>query len=789
MTARRPLVLAAEALLLAVTLAAVVGMARLFEGGGWLGPLAANAVAAHVAATVLRRRGLSLPVAGILMVVAAAVVVTWTSYWSTTVAGLPTGDTWSAMRVDLGDAWVLYQDVRAPAPVARGFVLASCLALWVVAYVADWAAFRLWVPFEATLPASTLFLFTALMGAPRGRGWAVALYAGALLSFLLVHRMARQDGTAHWVADRRALGTRSLLTAGAGLGVAAVLAGTLIGPAVPGAGSPGILDPRSLRGDNARVTVSPLVDIRSRLVDQRAVEVFTVRSSERSYWRLTSLEEFDGTIWSSSGSFGAADGALPESVEADVATSTFEQSFTISALAAIWLPAAYEPRALDAPGAKVRYDEESATLIVDNGITSSDGITYRVISDSPRVTPDDLSGADEGLPRDIRDRFLALPDGFSPRVQALAQELTARATTPAEQARALQDHLRTFTYSLDVQRGHSEDALEDFLFTTQIGYCEQFAGAFAAMARSIGLPARVAVGFTPGLADPDEPGLYHVRGENAHAWPEVYIPGAGWVLYEPTPGRGAPFAESYTGVPEQQAAPDDPSGTVTVPSTATTEAIPSGTPTTFEGRDPDANLAATGATTDGSSGTSDSLPARYLTKPIGQAAPVVALVVLAYALLFPIGLLLRRGLRRRRAATPSDQIELAWTETVEAAALVGYAERPSDTYFERAHRLAAVLGDAERSAFTLARCREAATYSAEGASEADASAALTAAAELRAIATARASRPARIRPWFDPRSLLRTWRRDHTARQRRITLTARGDLEQERELVGSMDRG
>ena len=93
-----------------------------------------------------------------------------------------------------------------------------------------------------------------------------------------------------------------------------------------------------------------------------------MRSPERSYWRLTSLEEFDGTIWSSSGSFGAADGALPESVEADVATSTFEQSFTISALAAIWLPSAYEPRALSAPGVEVRYDEESSTLIVDNDI-------------------------------------------------------------------------------------------------------------------------------------------------------------------------------------------------------------------------------------------------------------------------------------------------------------------------------------------------------------------------------------------------------------------------------------
>ena len=108
---------------LAVTLAAVLGMARLFDGGGWLGPLAANAVAAHLAAAALRRRGLSLPVAAVLMAIGAAIVVTWTSYWSTTTAGP------AHRRHLVGDArstsatrGSLYQDVVAPAPVARGFV-------------------------------------------------------------------------------------------------------------------------------------------------------------------------------------------------------------------------------------------------------------------------------------------------------------------------------------------------------------------------------------------------------------------------------------------------------------------------------------------------------------------------------------------------------------------------------------------------------------------------------------------------------------------------------------------
>lgn len=787
MTARRPLVVAAEVGLAAVTLAAVLGMSRLFDGGGWLGPLAANAVAAHVVAAALRRRGLSLPVAGALMVVAAALVATWTSYWSTTVAGIPTGDTWTAMQADLGNAWTLYQHVVAPAPVERGFVLASCIALWFTAYVADWAAFRLWVPFEATLPAGTLFLFTALLGAPRGRGWAVALYAGALLAFLLLHRMVRQDGSSHWVADRRAMGHRSLLTAGAGLGVVAVLAGSVLGPSFPGADSPGVLDPRSLRGDDSRVTISPLVDIRSRLVDQATVEVFKVRSPERSYWRLTSLERFDGRIWSSSGSYGKADGELPKAVDADVATETFEQSFSISSLAAIWLPTAYEPRAIAVEGLHIRYDEDSATLIVDNDVPNSDGLVYKMTSASPRIAAEDLSGLTGEAPEEIRDRFLALPADFSPRVRGLAEELTAGATSPAEQARALQDHLRTFEYSLNVQPGHSENAIEDFLFETRIGYCEQFAGSFAAMARSIGLPARVAVGFTPGDEDPADPGLYSVRGEYAHAWPEVFIAGAGWVAYEPTPGRGMPNAEAYTGVPEAQAAASNPGGFDVAPPTTAGDTIPSG-PSTTLARNPDANVQA-GGPQDGGGGQNDSAPVRLVLRPLARVAPIVGGFLLGYALLFPLGLLLRRTLRRRRATTPLEQIELAWLESVEEAAAVGFQEQPSDTYFERAHHLASALPKAESAAFALAGRLEAGTYSAEGADEDDAVVAQAAAEEIRTATRELAPRLTLVGRWFDPRSLVRGWRRDHTARQRRITLTARGDLEQERELVGSSDRG
>lgn len=776
MRSRAALVLVAEVSLALLTVATVIGMGRLFAGAGWLLPLTLNAAAAHLLATLLRRRGLSLPAAAVLMTLTAMLAVTWTTQWSTTVVGLPTASTWSAMVADLGDAWSTYQDVIAPAPVVAGFIVAACLAIWCVAYVADWAAFRLWVPFEATLPAGTLFLFTALLGSSAGRAWAIVLYAGALLGFLLLHRMAREDRDGHWGAGRAELGHRALLRTGGSLALVAVLTGAVVGPLLPGADSPGVLDPRSLSGGGgSRVTISPLVDIRSRLVEQAAVEVFQVRSPQRSYWRLTSLETFDGTIWSSSGSYGRVDGALPEAVAADVATETFEQSFEIEALAAIWLPSAYEPRALDAAGLEVRYDEDSATLIVDNDVPDSDNLTYRVTSASPRIGPADLGGFADQVPQEIRDRFTQLPADFSPRVSALAVELTRGVDRPADKARVLQDHLRGFEYSLEVQPGHSGDVLEAFLLGTQVGYCEQFAGAFAAMARSIGLPARVAVGFTPGEEDPGDPGLYRVRGEYAHAWPEVFIAGAGWVAYEPTPGRGIPAAEPYTGVPEQQAAASQPGTSVAAPPTTSADTIPSDS--SGQAQDPRALDADLGADESLSSdrSSSDSLLSRFVVGPISRILPWLAAALALYLILFPLSLVLLGRLRRRRASTPGAELDLAWSEALAGARLVGFEAHASHTYPETAGRMAAALPAAGSSPWDLALALETGTYSPAGAGEAETAVAWAASAEIRRAARESAHWRASLRHWLDPRVASHGRRRVKRAKKRRITMSARGE--------------
>ncbi len=165
----------------------------------------------------------------------------------------------------------------------------------------------------------------------------------------------------------------------------------------------------------------------------------------------------------------------------------------------------------------------------------------------------------------------------TPASRSWPSEHIAGARTPYDAARRIQTFLRSapFRYSLDVPADQSQNALVDFLFNTRAGFCQQFAAAFAVLAREVSLPTRVAVGFTEGYRDAQ--GVYHVKDADAHAWPEVWFDGIGWVAFEPTPGRGSPdpASQAVTGVQPHQA--DAPSTPTTTPG-ATTVAPNSATP-------------------------------------------------------------------------------------------------------------------------------------------------------------------------------------------------------------------
>jgi transglutaminase-like putative cysteine protease len=164
------------------------------------------------------------------------------------------------------------------------------------------------------------------------------------------------------------------------------------------------------------------------------------------------------------------------------------------------------------------------------------GETYQV--DAILTTPNRLQLQEAGTayPEWITQKYLQLPRDFSPRIQELAKEITAGAQTPFEKVTLITRYLReNIAYSQTIPNPPSnKDSLEWVVFDYKQAYCVYYASAEVLMLRSVGIPARMAVGFAQGERDGDK---YVVRRLNSHAWPEVYFPNIGWVEFEPTAGQ------------------------------------------------------------------------------------------------------------------------------------------------------------------------------------------------------------------------------------------------------------
>ncbi|MEZ5233860.1 MAG: DUF3488 and transglutaminase-like domain-containing protein [Acidimicrobiales bacterium] len=744
---RPTLRLPAELSLWVVTAAAAVSFDRLFDERSFLAPVLLAVVASHAFAAFLRRRRVPVAIAAVASMVAMVLVLTWVFYFFTTRAGLPGALTWDTFTADLREAVTRFREDQAPVEPVRGFVAGSAVGFWIVAFLADWSAFRLWAPLESTIPAGSLFVFASLLGADQSRTVTTVLFFLAAVGFLLLHRLARLEMSPSWVRGDSRSGVRAQLAVGGGITAVALVGVALVGPFLPGATAAPLLDVKDIgNDDDTRITVSPLVDIKQRLVDQRETEVFRVTSPVHAYWRLTALDEFDGRTWKSSKRFEKVDGDLPGATSAGDTQVT--QQFSISNLAQIWLPAAFEPLSVTAEDRQVRWEPTTATLIVDR--ETSDGLEYSVTSSVTDHAPDELRGAGPVVPSDIADEFLALPRRLPDSVQQLARDITAGAGTPYDRALALQNYFRdNYTYSVEVTGGQDINAIEEFLFSdVQAGYCEQFAGSFAAMARSIGLPARVAVDSRWATREPERPDSYIVKGRHSHAWPEVYLDGFGWVLFEPTPGRGAANA-TYTGTSELQDSDVAPNGVTTTTTAPVVD--PTATSLPFE-EFPAGGVVSEGLPEEGLGGGGGSTPAVNTT----GARVVLAIIglVAAYVLAVPTARALRRRRRRARAGDGNARIDVAWRDATDALHLIGVHQAVGETPNEFA-----VRADNRSRAGTqmreLAELTTSARYAPDAADDAAVQRAVVLADGVSRAVREQTTTGERIKAELDPRPLLR----------------------------------
>ncbi len=735
-----------EAALVSVTVVVGAGMSRLFTDGSFLSDVLALAVVVHVIAAAARRARLPVLAAGLVCGASLAVTATVLLYPSTAWLVLPTVDTVGAARDHLVDAWSVVNASSAPVAPAPGLVLSAAAALSAGAFLADTAAFRMRAAVTAVVPASAVYGFTVAAGTGDGAVRHGALFSGAV-GATMVALWLRNRRVDTWMEPRPGRGTAAMARAGSAALMLAVVAGAVAGPRLPGASAepwvdlaefevtdaaPWVDRPspqpepwadfelRSTAGGSTsgsdgnpggpRVLVSPLVQIRSRLIELSDRELFTVEvlQDERQYWRLTSLDEFDGNGWGARSDYADATGPLAGTIDPATAGAAILQTVSLSGLGNSYLPVAFEPRrVIDDGGVALEYETASGSLIKARpaALSGPGRFTYSAESVVPAIAdPDRLRAVDtSALDPDFLAFNTQLPEDARQVVLDEAHRVTAGSRSDYHRALLLQDYFRLdggFRYDLQVHSAHGTDSLEEFLFDVRAGYCQQFATAYAAMARSVGLPTRVAVGFTWGEWDSTrgEQGAYVVRGKHAHAWPEVYFAGAGWVRFEPTPGRGAPGDFAITGHVANQAGLQPP-GELSAPQP---DAAPSGVSGDAAGsgfaglRSPLDEDAASG-----SDAAERSAGAGGDAGPFGQGVPrlvAVGVLVLAAAALMlgsvpVLRRLNRRRVRARLANDPAGLIEEWWGDAVEALALAGLAPRTFETPLELARRVAAARGE------------------------------------------------------------------------------------------------
>lgn len=675
--------------------AAAWGFVRIFETPDDVVPVVGAALASAGLAILVRRAGLGLIVSALVSLAAvAALVVRRFAPGTGRLGVIPDGDTLTVLR-ELGRAGAEeFSSVRAPVEATDPFLAAAMVATWVMAWLTDWGANRLRLAFEPVLPAGLLFAFSSILGSGAYRRSSTVLFLGAVMIWALTQRHVGLSRHEVWLAEDRRRGLAAVTRSGVAVALVASLLGLTLGARLPGADANELIEWRTTTEGPRRV-VSPFVNLSERLVSNDDSVLFRVTADQPSYWRLAGLDTIEGDAWTITDDFVVSEGVLPGELPRLGATKTVTQRFEIVNLAEIWLPAAYAPAVLSDANVEATWNSETASLTVSQESDDSDGATYRVESVVPVYSAAELAAAPTDVPSEIAERYLALPDDLSPEVARQAEAVTAGATSRYEQMLRLQDWFRTFDYSLDLgPRG--DDPVETFL-DERVGFCQQFSGTFALMARQLGAPARVAVGFTwgdpvdtassdetasldesaslDGTAPLDGATTYEITSRHTHAWPEVWFEGLGWVAFEPTPTRGAPDA-GYTNLsPRQDSLVDPVTDDATTPTTA--PALPSDPTTVPSFLDPapvDADGGSLVATDDG--GISVPWP-----------VPAVLGVAAAWAVGVPALRAARWRRRRDRAVGPLERIEVAWAEAIEElGGGFGLRRRPTETRAEFASR-------------------------------------------------------------------------------------------------------
>ncbi|MGW6573971.1 transglutaminase family protein [Streptomyces sp. NPDC054945] len=571
-----------------------------------------------------------------------------------------------------------------PAPLTDGIKLLLVSGVLLIGLLVDTLAVTLRTAAAAGLPLLALYSVASGLAGGGGASWFSFLLAGC--GYLLLLLSEGRDRLAQWgrvfgAAPRRGAADSGLANGAGGQATAPVKFGRRIGavtlglalvvPAVLpslGGGLLGGTQDADESGGGVGGTISavnPLVSLQSNLnaQDNRVILKYRTNSPQQAeqYLRILALDEFNGVKWEASGrALVDVPEKLPDppGLRAPVSRSAIEVTTSVSAAdyyTQRYLPMPYPATSVDI-GGKWRFEPAGRTLVGDqlgrDKFQNVQGAEYTVRSLLLKPTAQQLQNAPEPDPA-VQQEYTKLPDNLPAVVAETARQVTQGSKDDYTRAVKLQDYFAVnggFRYNTKTASGTGPQAVARFLADKE-GFCVHFAFSMAAMSRSLGIPARVAVGFTPGEKQSD--GNVNVSMRDAHAWPELYFEGVGWTRFEPTPRSGINIPE-YSRAQTPAAQPSAPA-----PLPSQSAAQPSTGPTATPECPPNLKKLGECGTAAAAPNTGDG-GGPSVTTVLGWVALAVAVLGLP---LLP--LLWRTRLRARRLAT--GEVLTAWRELGDTA--------------------------------------------------------------------------------------------------------------------------
>lgn len=616
-----------EAALAVLVLALSTSMIGLIDGSGWW--LALIGISFAVLAAAAGARLARVPTHLVPIVALATLVAITTGVFGLDIVSL------------LLRARASIEQQAAPA-AATGDLLFLVVAIGgLIAVALDTVAIAL------NAPAASVFVLAVILVVPSmflEHGVSPLALIACAAAYLALLRAAARD---------RGAGPEPAVALAAGAGALAV--SLVIGVTAPGFAQVGrqglVASPFSLG-----LGVSPLIDLGQNLRRPQPVTMlsYSTANPDPPNLRLTTLDQFTGTVWRHATGATApvpARGTLPAGAGPAATSQTFTETIHVRDVLSAWLPLPYPAQRVRGLNGQWKQQLDDGTVSAVN--TSIAGQNYTVTAPAPDLSAEQLQQAGTDYPASVRDD-LFVPFDAPAIIAQTAREATANATSPYQEAVDLQSYFLNsgFVYSTKapVKQGYDGDSMQAIaaFLTVKEGYCVHFASAMAIMARLLGIPARVAIGYLPGT--PDTTGLngqttYTVSSNDLHAWPELYFPGIGWIPFNPTVSRGSTPGYSEPG---------------SAASTGGASAAPGATP---RARRPLADQAPTAAAAPTSTGGSAG----------GLLPQIIASAVLIVALLSAPGIArqVKRSRRLRTLRAEWGSAELGWREVADTARDLG----------------------------------------------------------------------------------------------------------------------